>query len=163
MSEPARSAAMTAQLLASCKADVWRLLQRMPGTDTAAALREQVAPDAEWHVFHPINELAGTNAVIDGLYGPLQAAFPDLERRTDLFFAGEWISPAEGAFYLYADISDRTNDSQEFCARMLAEAGIAASPGVDFDRRRGHHFMRFSYCGPEADMAEAAERLRKWK
>ena len=73
------------------------------------------------------------------------------------------ISPAEGAFYLYADISDRTNDSQEFCARMLAEAGIAASPGVDFDRRRGHHFMRFSYCGPEADMAEAAERLRKWK
>jgi aspartate/methionine/tyrosine aminotransferase len=73
------------------------------------------------------------------------------------------ISPAEGAFYLYADISERTNDSQAFCARMLAEAGIAASPGVDFDRRRGHHFMRFSYCGPEADMAAAAERLRKWK
>jgi aspartate/methionine/tyrosine aminotransferase len=73
------------------------------------------------------------------------------------------ISPAEGAFYLYADIADRTNDSQEFCARMLAEVGIAASPGVDFDRRRGHHFMRFSYCGPEADMAEAAERLQKWK
>jgi SnoaL-like domain len=96
MSEPARSASMTAQLLAACKADVWRLLQRMPGTDTAAALREQVAPDAQWHVFHPINELAGTKAVIDGLYGPLQAAFPDLERRTDLFFAGEWISPAEG-------------------------------------------------------------------
>ena len=73
------------------------------------------------------------------------------------------ISPAEGAFYLYADISDRTNDSRDFCARMLAEAGIAASPGVDFDRRRGHHFLRFSYCGPEADMAEAAERLRGWR
>jgi aspartate/methionine/tyrosine aminotransferase len=73
------------------------------------------------------------------------------------------ISPAEGAFYLYADVSDRTNDSREFCRRMLAEAGIAASPGVDFDRRRGHHFVRFSYCGPEADMDEAARRLAAWR
>ena len=73
------------------------------------------------------------------------------------------LSPAEGAFYLYADVSDRSNDSQDFCRRMLEEAGVAAAPGVDFDRGRGHHFVRFSYCGPEADMAEAAERLRKWK
>ena len=73
------------------------------------------------------------------------------------------ISPAEGAFYLYADISARSNDSQDFCRRMLAEAGIAASPGVDFDRERGHFFVRFSYCGPEADMAEAARRLRTWR
>lgn len=73
------------------------------------------------------------------------------------------ISPAEGAFYLYADVSDRTNNAQEFCARMLAEAGVAASPGVDFDRRRGHRFLRFSYCGPEADMAEAARRLARWR
>jgi len=60
-------------------------------------------------------------------------------------------------------VSDRTNDSRDFCARMLAEAGIAASPGVDFDRKRGHHFLRFSYCGPEADMAQAAERLQRWR
>jgi aspartate/methionine/tyrosine aminotransferase len=73
------------------------------------------------------------------------------------------LSPAEGAFYLYADVSDRTNDSQAFCARMLHEAGIAAAPGVDFDRARGSHFIRFSYCGPEADMAEAAERLANWR
>jgi aspartate/methionine/tyrosine aminotransferase len=73
------------------------------------------------------------------------------------------ISPAEGAFYLYADVSDRTNDSRDFCARMLAEAGIAASPGVDFDRRRGHRFVRFSYCGPEADMEQAAARLARWR
>lgn len=73
------------------------------------------------------------------------------------------LSPAEGAFYLYADVSDRTNDSQEFCRRMLAEAGIAASPGVDFDRARGNRFVRFSYCGPEADMAEAAQRLAAWR
>jgi aspartate/methionine/tyrosine aminotransferase len=73
------------------------------------------------------------------------------------------ISPAEGAFYLYADVSDRSNDSRDFCRRMLTEAGVAASPGVDFDRDRGHSFVRFSYCGPEADMAEAARRLQAWR
>jgi aspartate/methionine/tyrosine aminotransferase len=72
------------------------------------------------------------------------------------------LSPAEGAFYLFADIADRSMDSLEFCARMLAEVGVAASPGVDFDPARGHHFVRFSYCGPEADMRAAAERLRGW-
>jgi aspartate/methionine/tyrosine aminotransferase len=73
------------------------------------------------------------------------------------------LSPAEGAFYLFADISTRSNDSVAFCARMLAEAGIAATPGVDFDRARGGRFLRFSYCGPEADMREAAARLRAWR
>ena len=58
---------------------------------------------------------------------------------------------------------DRTNDSAAFCARMLAEVGIAATPGLDFDRDRGATTLRFSYCGPEADMAEAVERLRGWR
>ncbi len=73
------------------------------------------------------------------------------------------LSPAEGAFYLWADVSDRTNDSAAFCARMLQEVGVAVSPGVDFDHARGNRFLRFSYCGPEADMAAAADRLRKWR
>ena len=73
------------------------------------------------------------------------------------------LSPAEGAFYIWADVSDRTNDSAAFCARMLQEAGVAVSPGVDFDRTRGGRFIRFSYCGPEADMREAAERLKGWR
>jgi aspartate/methionine/tyrosine aminotransferase len=73
------------------------------------------------------------------------------------------LSPAEGAFYLFADISERSNDSVAFCARMLAEARIAATPGVDFDRGRGNRFVRFSYCGPEADMHEATERLARWR
>jgi aspartate/methionine/tyrosine aminotransferase len=64
---------------------------------------------------------------------------------------------------LFADISDRSNDSAAFCARMLAEAGVAVSPGVDFDRTRGGRFVRFSYCGPEADMRVAAERLQGWR
>lgn len=73
------------------------------------------------------------------------------------------LSPAEGAFYLYADVGHMTNDSTAFCAAMLAETGIAATPGVDFDRTRGSRFVRFSYCGSEADMAEAADRLAHWR
>ena len=73
------------------------------------------------------------------------------------------LSPAEGAFYLFADIADRSNDSVAFCARMLAEVGVAVTPGVDFDRTRGSRFLRFSYCGPEADMIAAAERLKTWR
>jgi aspartate/methionine/tyrosine aminotransferase len=73
------------------------------------------------------------------------------------------LSPAEGAFYLFADIGDRSNDSVAFCARMLQEAGVAVSPGVDFDRTRGNRFVRFSYCGPEEDMRAAAERLKEWR
>jgi aspartate/methionine/tyrosine aminotransferase len=70
------------------------------------------------------------------------------------------LSPAEGAFYLFADISDRSHDSLAFCARVLAEAGVAVSPGVDFDPERGGNFVRFSYCGPGADMRLATERLK---
>ena len=73
------------------------------------------------------------------------------------------LSPAEGAFYLYADVSARTSDSSAFCARMLAETGVASTPGLDFDRARGNRFVRFSYCGPEGDMREAAGRLAKWQ
>lgn len=73
------------------------------------------------------------------------------------------LSPAEGAFYLFADITERSNDSVAFCARILAETGVAVTPGVDFDRTRGNRFLRFSYCGPEADMIEAAERLKGWR
>ena len=73
------------------------------------------------------------------------------------------LSPAEGAFYLFADIGERANDSAAFCARMLAEVGVAVTPGVDFDHARGNRFLRFSYCGPEPDMREAAMRLQGWR
>jgi aspartate/methionine/tyrosine aminotransferase len=72
------------------------------------------------------------------------------------------LAEADGAFYLWADIGHLTNDSVAFAARMLAEAGIAATPGVDFDPARGGRFLRFSYCGTEAAMAEAPGRLRRW-
>ncbi|MCX7371920.1 MAG: aminotransferase class I/II-fold pyridoxal phosphate-dependent enzyme [Alphaproteobacteria bacterium] len=72
------------------------------------------------------------------------------------------IAEADGAFYLWCDVSALTNDSTEFAARMLAEADIAATPGADFDRMRGARFMRFSYCGAVEDMCAAPERLRRW-
>jgi aspartate/methionine/tyrosine aminotransferase len=72
------------------------------------------------------------------------------------------LAPADGAFYLYADISQFTDDSRDFARRMLDEAGVAATPGIDFDPARGHRFLRFSYAGTTAAMAEAARRLRGW-
>jgi len=72
------------------------------------------------------------------------------------------LAPADGAFYLYAEITHLTNDSEAFCRRMLAETGVAATPGIDFDPERGNRYLRFSFAGPEAEMAEAARRLKAW-
>ncbi|MGV3650440.1 MAG: pyridoxal phosphate-dependent aminotransferase [Devosia sp.] len=71
-------------------------------------------------------------------------------------------APSDGAFYAYADASAFTNQSLEFCKAMLAEAGVAATPGVDFDRRDGGRYVRFSYAGTEETMTEALERLGCW-
>jgi aspartate/methionine/tyrosine aminotransferase len=73
------------------------------------------------------------------------------------------LAPADGAFYLYADVGGLTNDSAEFCRRMLAETGVATTPGLDFDPGRGNRFVRFSFAGETADMAEAARRLIAWR
>ena len=70
--------------------------------------------------------------------------------------------PPDGAFYIYADIGRFTNDSLDFSKRLLEEAGVAATPGVDFDRARGSRTLRLSYAGSEADIAEAIERMRGW-
>ena len=72
------------------------------------------------------------------------------------------ILPADGAFYLYADVSDFTADSHAFTREMLADVGVAATPGVDFDAERGSRYVRFCDAGTTADMAEAARRLRGW-
>ena len=72
-------------------------------------------------------------------------------------------APSDGAFYLYADISARSNDSEEFCRRMLRETGIAATPGTDFDPARGRTTLRFCYAGSTAEIAEAVRRLTAWR
>jgi aspartate/methionine/tyrosine aminotransferase len=70
--------------------------------------------------------------------------------------------PADGAFYLYADVSDFTSDSFEFAKRMLDEAHVAATPGVDFDPFHGKKFIRFSYARSADDMREAVGRIARW-
>jgi aspartate/methionine/tyrosine aminotransferase len=71
-------------------------------------------------------------------------------------------APAEGAFYLYVDVSPLTRDSQGFCRRLLAETGVAVTPGLDFDPIDGGGWIRFSFAGSTEDVAEAARRLRGW-
>lgn len=73
------------------------------------------------------------------------------------------LAPADGAFYLYADVRHLTNDSEDLCRRLLAETGVAITPGVDFDPARGHNFVRFSYAGSQSDMIEAVRRLKAWR
>ncbi|MEA1652993.1 aminotransferase class I/II-fold pyridoxal phosphate-dependent enzyme [Nitrospirillum sp. BR 11164] len=73
------------------------------------------------------------------------------------------LAPADGAFFIYADISDRTDDAQAFCTHLLNETGVALTPGVDFDPLRGHHTVRISFAGAEAEMVEAARRLKAWR
>ncbi len=70
--------------------------------------------------------------------------------------------PADGAFYLYADISRHSDNSLEFCARLLDATGVGTTPGVDFDRRRGHSAIRLSFAGREANIIEAMRRLKTW-
>jgi aspartate/methionine/tyrosine aminotransferase len=72
------------------------------------------------------------------------------------------ILPADGAFYLYADVSALTSDSAAFAKTMLKEIGVAVTPGIDFDPVRGRHFIRFSYAEPQAAIREAARRLKNW-
>lgn len=70
--------------------------------------------------------------------------------------------PVDGAFYLYADTSRFSDDSFEFAKRMLEQAGVAATPGVDFDPIHGRNFLRLCYAGSREDMREAVQRIGAW-
>jgi len=70
--------------------------------------------------------------------------------------------PVDGAFYLYANIGKFSDDSHDFAKRMLAEAHVAATPGIDFDPIDGRHFIRFCYAGSAQEMTEAVGRIGRW-
>lgn len=72
------------------------------------------------------------------------------------------IAPPDGAFYVYADVSHMTGDSRAFCAEILQEAGVAVTPGLDFDAARGHGTIRFSYARSTADIEEGLARLARF-
>ena len=69
------------------------------------------------------------------------------------------LAPADGAFYAYANIAHLTDDSTAWCARLLAETGVALAPGVDFDTVHGGSTVRLSFAGATADVTEALERM----
>ena len=71
------------------------------------------------------------------------------------------LAPADGAFYLYANISSLASDSEDFCSNLIANTGVAITPGVDFDTNYGKDFVRFSYAGETSDIREASRRLKE--
>ncbi len=72
------------------------------------------------------------------------------------------IAPPDGAFYIYADVSDLTADSRAFAEELLHGAGVAVTPGLDFDPVRGHKTLRFSYARSTADITEGLARLQAY-
>ncbi|SCY57688.1 pyridoxal phosphate-dependent aminotransferase [Paracoccus tibetensis] len=83
-----------------------------------------------------------------------------LERLPKMGF--DRIAPPEGAFYIYADVSALTENSLSFAAEVLEKAGVAVTPGLDFDPERGARTLRFSYARATADIAEGLDRLERF-
>ncbi|MEC8174892.1 MAG: pyridoxal phosphate-dependent aminotransferase, partial [Pseudomonadota bacterium] len=72
------------------------------------------------------------------------------------------LAPADGAFYVYADVTELTNDSLSFCGRILNDTGVAITPGVDFDPDRGNRYVRFSFAESHEEILGAATALIDW-
>lgn len=72
------------------------------------------------------------------------------------------LSKGDGAFYFYVDVSEYTDNSEDFCRRLVEEAGVSATAGLDFDCKRGHQFIRMSYAGSADNMREACQRIKNW-
>lgn len=72
------------------------------------------------------------------------------------------VAPVDGAFYAYVDVSAHTDDSLSWCQRLLADTGVAITPGIDFDPVNGGRFVRFSFAGSQAEVAEGVRRLGGW-
>lgn len=96
----------------------------------------------------------------------LQANLEVYRRNRALMLAGlpqagfDKIAPPDGAFYVYADVSDLTEDSQAFAAEILEQAGVSVTPGLDFDQSRGRQTLRFSYARSTEDIEEGLARLK---
>ena len=72
------------------------------------------------------------------------------------------IAPPDGAFYVYADIAEFTDDSMQFCMQLLEDTGVATAPGIDFDPVNGHRFMRISFAVSTELVVEAIARMKPW-
>ena len=72
-------------------------------------------------------------------------------------------APADGAFYVYADVSGSGLDSVTYCARLLDEAGVALTPGTDFDPVEGGTHVRLSFATTPDVVAAAVDRIAAWR
>jgi aspartate/methionine/tyrosine aminotransferase len=113
-----------------------------------------------------LSQIAGRVALGERDHAEEQKARYALNRRLLTAGLGELgfgaVGESDGAFYAYADASRFTNDSMAFCKQMLEEAGVAATPGIDFDRVDGERFVRFSYAGSKQNVEEALERMARF-
>lgn len=115
----------------------------------------------------PMLSQVAAEAAFEGV-AEMEAVKAGYARNRDILIAGfpkaglADFLPADGAFYLYADVSRFTDDSFAFAQRMLQDTHVAATPGVDFDPIHGRHFIRFCYARSEADMRLAVERIGDW-
>ena len=109
-----------------------------------------------------LSQVAATAALGEGDYYEEQKAVYAANRELlgdGLRQLGFELVDGDGAFYAYADASRFTNDSLGFCRLLLREAGVAATPGVDFDRVDGHRYVRFSFAGSRDTIGQALERM----
>jgi len=115
-----------------------------------------------------IAQHAAVAAFVPDSYAEADAHVIRYRANRDLLLAGlpriglPRLAPADGAFYVYADVSDFTADSMVFCARLLAETGVAIAPGIDFDTVHGSQFVRLSFAGATTEVAEAVRRIGTW-
>jgi len=119
------------------------------------------------YISAPTANQMGAIAVFD-CYDELDAHIPRYKENRDLLYRGlpkiflGGHAPSDGAFYLYADVSAITNDSVEFAGRLLAETGVAITPGVDFDACHGKTHVRLSYAGSTKEIKNAVLRINAW-
>jgi aspartate/methionine/tyrosine aminotransferase len=71
-------------------------------------------------------------------------------------------APVDGAFYLYADVSRLTDDSEELCASLLEATGVALTPGADFDGENGRRHLRIAFAGDPDQIVRGAKRITDW-
>ncbi|WP_064441253.1 pyridoxal phosphate-dependent aminotransferase [Hoyosella altamirensis] len=112
-----------------------------------------------------VSQYAAMAAFCDESLAELDGHVQRYRRNRDILLEGleeraiSKFAPADGAFYLYADVSHLTSDSTAWCARVLAETGVAMAPGIDFDTLHGSRTIRLCFAGATATMHEALERL----
>jgi aspartate/methionine/tyrosine aminotransferase len=111
-----------------------------------------------------LSQIAGKVALGERDYAEAQKAGYAANRQllkaglAELGFAD--LQEPDGAFYAYLDVSRFTNESMDFCKELLDVAGVATTPGIDFDRTNGSRFVRLSYAGTTATIEDALERMR---